>query len=305
MLKISAFAPATVANVGPCFDCAGFAVAGPGDIVMAQWSDTGRIEIVEIEGDGGKLPRDPAKNTAGVVATEILKLAGEKRGVKLWLEKKMPLFSGLGSSAASSAATVVAVNALLENRFEKIELLPACQKGEEIACGAGHLDNVAPSLLGGLTIIENNKAEKVALPFDFTVVLVAPDFKLPTAHSRSAIASIRKEIEEHAVQQTAKLRSAKSLSDFADVINSNDLLEKARGTLIPGFLSVKTAGLSAGALAVTISGSGPSVFAITESSKAEAVKSAIISAFGKEASLKSQGWIAKLDPVGARVIEKS
>ena len=154
MSKIKVFAPASVGNTGPCFDRMGLAVAKPGDIVTMEWNDSPEIEIMEVSGIQADIPLDSTKNTAGVVAREVLKLAGKSRGVKIWLEKQIPLSSGLGGSAAGSVAAAVAVNHLLDNKFEKIELLPACRLGEVAACGANHPDNVAPSLLGGLVNIK-------------------------------------------------------------------------------------------------------------------------------------------------------
>ncbi len=299
---ITAFAPATIANVGPCFDRAGFAVGAPGDIITATWNDSGKVEITSIKGDHGKLPLEPQRNTAGVVAIELLRLTGESRGISLTVTKQMPLYSGLGSSAASSAAAAVAVNRLLDDKLTKPELLPACALGEEVACGAAHLDNVAPSLLGSLTIIEGQQATKVELPFDFTVVLVTPDYRLSTARSRAAVAPITSALDTDATAKTAQLQKVQNLADFTAIISANELLEKARGALVPGFSAAQAAGLAAGALAVTLSGSGPSVFAITTPETAERVKVAVQTAFRDSAQLKSQAWITQLDSVGARII---
>lgn len=301
---VTAFAPATVANVGPCFDRAGFAVGAPGDRVTVEWNDIGQIRVVDIIGDGGKLPRDPAKNTSAVAAREVLRSAHELRGVDIWLEKQMPLYSGLGSSAASGAAAAVAVNRLLGDRFTKHALLPACLTAEEIACGARHADNAAPSLLGGLVTIDvaSGNIANLALPFAFSVVLVTPDTAVPTAASRAALAPIRVEVENYAETQVTKLRAARTLAEFAAIIDANEFLERARGPLISGFPAAKAAGLAAGASAVTISGSGPSVVAIVENAAAaEMVRVAIVSAFAGS-GLASASWVTTLDTAGARVV---
>ncbi len=302
MSFVTAFAPATVANVGPCFDRAGFAVSEPGDTITAAWNDTNQVVITKITGDGGMLPPDPARNTAGVVASEILRLAGETRGVDLTVHKGMPIFSGLGSSAASAAAAAVAVNRLLDNRFTRPELLPACARGEEVACGMAHFDNVAPSLLGGLTILTGESASVLELPFDITVVLVSPDYRLSTSRSRAAIQSSLTELHAIAEAQTALLTQSQTLADFATVVDSNTLLEQLRGPLIPGFTAARAAGLAAGAFSATISGSGPSIFALTTPATAEKVKTAVQKAFQTDAGLKSQAWITQLDTTGAKII---
>jgi homoserine kinase len=304
MSKIRVFAPATVANVGPCFDRAGFAVGEPGDFVTAELRDKPGVEIVEITGDSGKLPLDPEKNTAGVVASEVLFLADSKKGVRLWLEKGMPLFSGLGSSAASGAAAAVAVNELLGKPFSKEELLVACGKGEQVACGTDHLDNVAPSLLGGLTIIDGDQIMKYDFAFDFAVVLISPEFHLSTSKSRAALDDIRTEIEGDARKKIQRLAAADNFADFAKVVGENALLEKIRGELIPGFKNVKEAGLDAGAKSVTISGSGPSLFALVEREKAEAVERAMLVALEEaEPGLPALSWVTEVDLEGATVTQ--
>lgn len=149
MKEVRAFAPATVANVAAGFDVLGFALDAPGDELTAKFSDQPGVRISRITGDGGRLPLDSRKNTAGVAVHALLHHIGETRGIELLLDKKMPLGSGLGSSAASAVVAVVAVNALLGEPLSKRNLLPFALEGERIACGSAHADNAAPSLLGG------------------------------------------------------------------------------------------------------------------------------------------------------------
>lgn len=318
MSKIKVFAPASVGNTGPCFDRMGLAVAKPGDIVTMEWNDSPEIEIMEVSGIQADIPLDSTKNTAGVVAREVLKLAGKSRGVKIWLEKQIPLSSGLGGSAAGSVAAAVAVNHLLDNKFEKIELLPACRLGEVAACGANHPDNVAPSLLGGLVNIktvnrgqraggssfdkkqnsQNYEYNKIGLPFNFSIVLVKPDCELSTTEARSVLTDYLEELHKDAKVKEKRMLAAKSFEEFAAVVNDNPILEKARGSLIPNFFKVKEAGLVAGAAAVTISGGGPAVIAFVNKGKEEDVERAMAEAF----DMSSQSWITELDKEGARVI---
>ena len=143
---VKVFAPASVANIAVGYDILGFALNGPGDEVIARFSDSDGFSIKKITGDNGKLPLDPLKNTAGFAAIELLNFLNEKRGIEIEIHKKMPFGSGLGSSAASSVAGVMAINELLSRPLSKQELLRFAVAGEQIADGAYHADNVAPSL---------------------------------------------------------------------------------------------------------------------------------------------------------------
>src|SRR5438552_7293949 len=155
MESVTAFAPATVSNVACGFDVLGFALPGPGDEVTAVFAPGGGVRIADILGDGGRLPRDAAKNTAGVAAQTLLAAVGERRGVALTIRKGLPLSSGLGGSAASAVAAVVAVDALLE-AHAPIETLLACAlQGEGLGKGGAHPDNVAPCLYGGFVLVRH------------------------------------------------------------------------------------------------------------------------------------------------------
>jgi len=149
LASVKVFAPATVANVASGFDVLGFALERPGDTVQLSRKAEKRVDLVAVHGDGGKLPLDPARNTAGVAVTRFLEARGFPFGVDLVLEKGMPLASGLGSSAASAVAGVVAANLLAGEPCSPRELLPFTLQAEQVACGAAHADNVAPALLGG------------------------------------------------------------------------------------------------------------------------------------------------------------
>lgn len=146
--SVEAFAPATVANLGVGFDILGLALTGMGDRASVAFQDSPEIVISKIEGDAGKLPREPEKNVASVSASAFLEYIGEKRGLRIELYKGLPLASGLGSSAASAVVTVVALNKLYGEPFSREQLLPFCLEGEALVSGY-HADNVAPCLLGG------------------------------------------------------------------------------------------------------------------------------------------------------------
>ena len=147
--RISVFAPATVANVASGFDVLGFALENPGDAVSLSRVTGKAVTVVSIAGDGGKLPKDPKKNTAAVAVNGYLAKIGFPFGIEIALEKRMPLSSGLGSSAASAVAAVFGANLLAGSPLSTRELLPFTMEAERAACGSAHADNVAPSLLGG------------------------------------------------------------------------------------------------------------------------------------------------------------
>src|SRR5919199_2692800 len=149
---VTAFAPATVSNVACGFDVLGFALDSPGDEVMARPAQAG-VSITDIAGDNGRLPRDSSKNTAGVAARALLSACGERRGVALTIRKGLPLASGLGGSAASAVAAVVAVDALLRLQAPMQTLLLCALEGERVGAGSAHADNIAPSLYGGFVFV--------------------------------------------------------------------------------------------------------------------------------------------------------
>ena len=150
---MTAFAPATVSNVACGFDVLGFALHAPGDEVTARARPPAGVRIDDITGDGGRLPREAARNTAGVAAQALLTTLGERRGVALTIRKGLPLSSGLGGSAASAVAAVVAVDALF-GAHAPLETLMACAfEGERLGAGSAHGDNIAPAICGGFVLV--------------------------------------------------------------------------------------------------------------------------------------------------------
>src|SRR6478736_1044031 len=181
--SIKVFAPATVANVACGFDVLGFAVNDPGDEVIIKKKSTTGIKISKITGDEGRLSLDAEKNTVGVSISRYLKHINSKQGVEISLHKKMPLGSGLGSSAASAVAGVFAVNQLLGMPLSQQELLPFAMEGERIACGSAHADNVAPSLLGGFVLIRSYDpldVIKIPTPANLYSTIIHPQIEVQT-----------------------------------------------------------------------------------------------------------------------------
>lgn len=269
--EVRVYAPATVANVAVGFDILGFALERPGDEIVARFTEdeTKGFHIAQITGDGGKLPYDPQKNTAGYAAARLLEYLGESRGIALEIHKKMPFGSGLGSSAASAAGAVMAINELLGAPLTKLELLPFAVEGEQIADGAYHADNVAPSLLGGITLIRSNATldvHQLPVPEKLFATVVYPHVEILTKEARgilSAQVSLKQAIEQ--CGNLAGLIVGIYQQDFELIGRSLDdvIIEPQRAKLIPHFYAVKQAALEAGALGCSISGAGPSIFALS------------------------------------------
>ncbi|MBS3063447.1 MAG: homoserine kinase [Candidatus Diapherotrites archaeon] len=286
MDDVKIFAPASVANVGPGFDVLGFALEGIGDIVKARRVTGKGVRLTHIHNDGGRLPLDPAKNTASVAAQQVLEKLGIRgEGIELELEKGLPLNSGLGSSGASAAAGAYAALKLFGNGQNKEEALEACVKAEGVASGF-HADNVAPALLGGVVLIRSyTPLDFIRIPFSASVyvTLVKPDIEIRTRQAREALP--RKVPLAGLVKNTgnvAALVSGFFLNDPATIGKAIDdcLIEPVRQKLIPGFREAKQAAIEAGCLGCSIAGSGPSVFALSESKKtAKAIGEAMRSAF--------------------------
>jgi len=274
---VEARAPATVANLGTGFDILGMALAEPTDTVIAERINTPGATIAAIEGDGGRLSRDPAHNTAGVAAVHVLNQLGVRDGVRLIIRKGLPLASGLGSSAASAVAGAVAANAVMGNPMQRIELLEACVEGEAAVSGR-HADNVAPALLGGIVLVTGTTPETVCplpIPRNLTLALVTPNVAVPTAQARAVLP---KRISLHdMVHQTgavARLVAALYMGDLpmlARAMEADRIVERARAHLMPGLAEARAAAARSGALATVISGAGPTLCAVCDSESAATI----------------------------------
>jgi homoserine kinase len=309
--RVSVFAPATVANVASGFDVLGFALDSPGDAVTLSRVPGRKVTVVSIEGDGGKLPRDPEKNTAAVSVSGFLAKIGFPFGVEISLKKMMPLSSGLGSSAASAVAAVYAANHLAGNPLSARELLPFTMAAEKVACGTAHADNVAPSLLGGFVLVRSYE------PLDVVQLPVPPGLACAVTHPHTEVrtedarAILKKEIRlADAVRQWGNLAALVAALYNGDLEllgrSLQDVVaEPARSLLIPGFASVKKAALSAGVLGCSISGSGPSVFALCASTKvAQEAGSRMAEAF-RAAGLDSDVYVSAVNTRGPYIMDGS
>ena len=272
--SIKIFAPATVSNVGCGFDTIGFALNEPGEIVVVSLRNDDKIMIKKISGDNGTIPYSIKKNTASVAVSYFLKSYNEKNiGVDLEIRKKMPTGGGLGSSAASAAAAVYGLNKLLGSPFKKIELLNFALQGEAVASGGIHADNVAPALLGGITLIRDYN------PIDIIKIPVPKKLYCTILHSNVIIETkkARKLIRDEISLTSARkhfgnmgtLIAGFYESDFEKIGKAieDEISEPVRSKLIPGFYDIKNAALNSGAYGCSISGSGPSIFAFSKSKK--------------------------------------
>jgi len=311
--RVRVFAPATVSNVGPGFDILGFALHRPGDTVEAEASDAPGVVLVEISGDDGRLPREAARNSAGVAAAGVLARSGTRAafpGVRLWLRKGLPLASGLGSSGASAAAAAVAANLVLGRSLDPVDLVACAMEGEHAASGSSHADNVAPAILGGFVLIRSyHPLDLVRLPVPdgLFVAVVHPHCAVSTKSARALLRDRTFPLPD-IVANTGNLGAlvaALHQQDLALLGRSvaDALVEPIRAALIPGFDRVRRAALDAGALGCSISGSGPTMFAFAGSDDAAArVAVAMRTAFRESAGLNSDAWTGPISPDGAREV---
>ncbi|HEY6483604.1 MAG TPA: homoserine kinase [Steroidobacteraceae bacterium] len=305
--RASAFAPASVGNVAIGFDILGFAVDALGDRVSVARRREPGVEIVRIQGVAGELPRDPQRNTAGQALLAMQASLRLEFGFSVEIDKGIPLGSGLGGSAASAVAAVVAANALLRTPCSRLELLQFAMRGEAVASGSVHVDNIAPSLFGGLVLtvgIDHPRVKQIPVPPAVRAVILHPHMFLST---RQARAILRRTVDlSDFVWQTA------NLAGFISGCYTNDLdmirasfedvvIEPQRQALIPGFQEVRRAAMAAGALGCSISGAGPTMFAWATQENAEEV----MHAMGRELARKSielDQWLVPIETLGARVV---
>lgn len=307
---VTAFAPASIGNVGVGFDMLGLALAGAGDRVSARRRpEKGVVVAAALDPTGAPHPdlsTDPQKNTASIAAAELWRSAAAPGGLELVVRKGIPLQSGMGSSAASAVAAVVAANALLEEPYDTSELLAFALEGEKYASGGLHADNVAPSLFGGLVFCPSAllpQTVSLKLPKGMSSVLVHPDLKVDTASARRSLAK-NCTMEQWLTQQgyLATFILACERNDHQMIFRSlrDVIIEPQRAAAVPCFPYVKNAALRAGALGCSLSGSGPSIFALCDDGIADAV-AAEMEKTCLGAGLACESWISPMNSPGARV----
>ncbi len=288
MKGIQVFAPATIANVSCGFDVLGLALDSVGDLMILRQTEEPGIKITKISGQN--LPLETENNVAGVAALAFLNAYNQQVGFEIEIEKRIKPGSGIGSSAASAAGTVWAMNELLEKPFSKLDLVRFAMEGEKLAGGTAHADNVAPALFGGFTLVRSyHPLDIVPLhtPKNLYATVVHPQIEVKTVDSRKILKSTIS--MEQGIRQWGNLGGLVAglyTEDYALIGRclQDHIVEPVRAILIPEFENIKTQSKAAGALGVGISGSGPSIFALSEGRKiAEQVAATMTQVYQKTA----------------------
>ena len=303
-----AFSPASVGNVGVGFDILGHVIAGAGDTVSVRRIDELVVRIAAIRGATVDLPLDAPSNTAGAALIALREELALPFGFEVEIEKGIPLGSGMGGSAASCVAALVAANALLDAPLSREQLYPFALIGEAVASGGKHGDNLGPMLLGGLVLATADRLVKIPVPTAWHSVLVHPEAVLETRRAREALKGAY-ELKDF-VQQSANLALVLAGCHAGDAAlvraGLNDVLvEPRRAPLIGGFVQARQAALDAGAMGASISGAGPSVFGWFETrAEAEAAAPKIQAAFAA-AGFDSQAWVSPIESPGAVLLDSA
>lgn len=299
-----ASAPASVGNVAVGFDLLGHSIAGPVDRVIAERHDRPGVVIEAIEGCEAPLPTAVEDNTAGRAVQSLLAARAPQLGIALRIVKGIPLSAGMGGSAASAVAALVAANALLPQPLSVSDLYCHALDGEAVASGARHGDNLGPQLLGGLVLASAERLLPIAVPDDLYCALAHPRQRLETRRAREAL--------QAPYPLSDFVRQSECLALFLLGLQRADhaliaaglrdcLVEPRRAGLIPGFPAVQTAALDAGALGASISGAGPSVFAWFRGADAAGRGAAAMAAAFEAAGHACETWVSPVAGPGAEL----
>jgi homoserine kinase len=303
--KVTVHAPGTVANLVCGFDVLGLCLNEPYDVMEVSLLDEKKVTI--ISKDGYKLPTDPAQNTAGAPLIEMLNEIDANIGFEVTIQKNIKPGSGIGSSAASAAGAVVAANQLLDNIFSNEDLVRFAMFGEKVATGVKHADNIAPCIYGGVTLIRSIfPLDIITIPApDFYVTVVHPQIEVRTSDARQIL---RKEVLlKDAIKQwgnIAGLVAGLLKKDAALVGRSLEdvIIEPVRSILIPGFDEVKKGCKEAGALGGGISGSGPSIFMLSENETAAANVEKVMKEVYEKIGISYHSYVTTINQTGVQVI---
>ncbi len=306
MEYVKVLAPATIANLVCGFDILGLALDDPGDIMECRLNDEGIIRIVH--NDAYNLPTEPAKNVSGAALLALMAECDDSPGFDLTITKNIKPGSGLGSSAASSAGAVVAANVLLNNRFTKEDLVRFAMNGEKLASGVKHADNITPCIYGGVTLIRS------IFPLDIVplaspklfVTVVHPQIEVKTSDARQIL---RKEVLlKNAIRQwgnIAGLVAGFMKNDLPLISRSLEdvIIEPVRSILIPGFDEVKRSCIDAGALGGGISGSGPSIFMLSETRDTAVAVEKIMCSVYERIGIDYKTYVTTINHSGVSILE--
>jgi len=306
MTEIKLFCPATIANLSCGFDVLGLCLATAGDEMIIRKSEVKGVRITKIV--GANLPMETENNVAGVAALAMLEEVETEFGFEIEIYKHIKAGSGIGSSAASSAGAVFGINELLGRPFTRKELVKFAMQGEKLASGNAHADNVAPALLGGFTLVRcSNPLDiiKIDSPSELYATVVHPQIELKTSDARSVL------------KQTVSLKSAITqwgnvgglvaglyTQDYELIGRSlhDEIIEPVRSMLIPGFDLIKQTAYENGALGSGISGSGPSIFALSKGKEnADKIAKAMSTVY-EEMNLPYEIHVSKVNDEGMKII---
>ncbi len=304
--EVKIFGPATVSNVGPGFDLMGFALEAPGDEMLIRKNGLGKLVLVD-ESECN-LPLDPAKNVAAVSADSLLNELGIRDGFDLVFTKKIKPGSGVGSSAASCVAAVMGINELLGNPFETDALIPYAMEGEKIASGSTHADNIAPALLGGITLIRGYDPldiKHIPYPSDLWCTVVHPQLEIKTLESRKLIPT---EVPlKTALQQCGNLAglvAGLATADYSLISRSvtDVFAEPYRTKQLPDFEELKRSSLDSGSLGTGLSGSGPSVFSLCRGNDMADAVGEVMKYHFTNRGIEAKLYVSKISEAGCKII---
>ena len=308
MNEIKLFCPATIANLSCGFDVLGLCLDNVGDEMVIRKSAQKGIRITKIV--GANLPLETENNVSGVAGLALLETVNADFGFDIEIYKNIKAGSGIGSSAASSAGAVFGINALLGYPYSTKDLVQFAMQGEKLACGNAHADNVAPALLGGFTLVRSYSPLdiiKIESPSELYATVVHPQIELKTSDARSVL------------KQTVSLKSAIMqwgnvggliaglyTQDY-DLIGRSlhdEIVEPLRSVLIPGFDLIKQAALENGALGSGISGSGPSIFALSKGKETADKIAKAMSAVYEAINLPYEIHVSKVNSEGVKILNQ-
>ena len=307
MNEIKIFCPATIANLSCGFDILGLCLTSAGDEMIIRKSDVKGIRITKII--GADLPLETENNVAGVAALAMLEEVETKFGFEIEIYKNIKAGSGIGSSAASSAGAVFGINELLGKPFTRKELVKFAMQGEKLASGNAHADNVAPCLLGGFTLVRSSNPLdiiKIDSPSELYATVVHPQIELKTSDARSVLkqnVSLKSAITQWG--NVGGLVAGLYTNDYELIGRSlhDEIIEPVRSMLIPGFDLIKKTAYENGALGSGISGSGPSIFALSKGKETAEKIAKAMSAVYDEINLPYEIHVSKVNPEGVSIIK--
>jgi len=303
-----AIGKATVANIGCGFDILGFSVDGLADVVTIQRCSDFQGVKLNIQ-NSYNLPKDPQKNTAGFAVLEYLKQFHlMEEGLLIDLDKRLPLGSGMGSSAASSVAALLSVNALYDHLATQEDLFRIGLKCEQLACGSAHGDNIAPSLFGGVTLIQHADPMKVIplpIPEGLYCLLIHPEVEVKTQTARAVLpANVPLDLAVKQWSNIGALISGFCLQDKKLIKDSlsDYLIEDKRASLIPHFYQMREIAKETHAFNLSISGSGPTVFSLSDSPNDLLAQKDKTERFLKKRGVQCQSHLSRLNEEGSTLI---